>query len=74
MVGKAWLELGSLQCYNRIQNGIAQLEKMFATQRGAEVRAMTKICNNFNEYNDLDLWSYFGTISNVFASIAQYQE
>ena len=72
-MGASWLDLGSLQCYNRIQNGIAELENMFATNRGAEVRAMAKICNNFNEQNDLDLWSFFSSISNMFAGISQYQ-
>ena len=66
-------DLGSQQCYNRIQNGIADLEDMFAQKRGAEVKAMLKVCNNFDENNDLDIWSLFGAISNIFSGIVQYQ-
>ena len=74
VVGQAFLKLGSQQCYNRIRDGITELEKMFAQRRGAEVRAMLKICNNFDEVNDLDKWSLFGTISNIFSGVAQYQK
>ncbi|XP_073838546.1 putative serine protease K12H4.7 [Musca autumnalis] len=73
VVGKALKELGSEQCYTRVQNGIAELEAMFAGKRSAEAKAMLKLCNSFDHNNDLDLWSLFGTISNIFSSIVQYQ-
>ena len=73
IVGQALLELGSQQCYNRVQNGIQELETMFMGNRSAEAKAMLKLCNNFDHENDLDLWSLFGTISNIFSGIVQYQ-
>ncbi|XP_017103303.2 thymus-specific serine protease [Drosophila bipectinata] len=73
VVGRAFLELGGQQCYDRIQNGIAELESLFANKRGAEARAMLRLCNSFDDQNDLDLWSLFSSISNIFAGIAQYQ-
>ncbi|XP_052834614.1 putative serine protease K12H4.7 [Drosophila gunungcola] len=73
VVGQAFLQLGGQKCYNRIQNGIAELESMFANKRGAEARAMLRLCNNFDDQNDLDMWSLFGSISNVFSGVAQYQ-
>lgn len=73
VVGQAFLELGGQKCYDRIQNGIAELESMFANKRGAEARAMLRLCNFFDDQNDLDLWSLFGSISNVFSGVAQYQ-
>ncbi|XP_075145718.1 putative serine protease K12H4.7 [Haematobia irritans] len=73
VVGRALKELGSQQCYNRVQNGIAELEAMFANKRSAEAKAMLKLCNSFDHNNDLDLWSLFGTYSNIFSSIVQYQ-
>ncbi|XP_030374874.1 putative serine protease F56F10.1 [Scaptodrosophila lebanonensis] len=73
VVGKAFLELGGQQCYNRIQNGIAELEELFDNKRAAEARAMLRLCSNFDEHNDLDLWSLFGSISNIFSGIAQTQ-
>ncbi|XP_016994833.2 thymus-specific serine protease [Drosophila takahashii] len=73
VVGRAFLELGGQQCYNRIENGIAELESLFANKRGAEARAMLRLCNSFDDQNDLDLWSLFGSISNVFSGVAQYQ-
>uniref|UniRef100_A0A1I8PJZ8 Serine protease K12H4.7 n=1 Tax=Stomoxys calcitrans TaxID=35570 RepID=A0A1I8PJZ8_STOCA len=74
VVGRALRELGSEQCYNRVNNGITELEEMFANKRSAEAKAMLKLCNNFNHNNDLDIWSLFGSISNIFAGIVQYQK
>ncbi|XP_020713996.1 putative serine protease K12H4.7 [Ceratitis capitata] len=73
VVGRALRELGSEQCYSRVQNGIATLEEMIGGGRAAEVKAMMKICDNFDEYNDLDVWTLFSSISNLFSGIVQYQ-
>ncbi|XP_068153452.1 putative serine protease K12H4.7 [Drosophila tropicalis] len=73
VVGRAFLELGGQQCYNRINNGIAELESMFDNNRAAEARAMLRLCSSFDDKNDLDLWSLFGSISNIFSGVAQYQ-
>lgn len=61
-------------CYSRIERGFAELESMFANKRGAEVKAMLKLCNNFNEDNDLDLWTLFYEISELFANLVQTHE
>lgn len=74
VVGKALKELGSQKCYDRVQNGVAELEAMFSGNRSAEAKAMLKLCNSFDHHNDLDLWSLFGTISNLFSGIVQYQK
>ncbi|XP_039151565.1 putative serine protease K12H4.7 [Drosophila simulans] len=73
VVGQAFLQLGGQKCYDRIENGIAELESMFANKRGAEARAMLRLCNSFDDQNDLDLWTLFSSISNIFAGVAQYQ-
>ncbi|ALC46986.1 CG18493 [Drosophila busckii] len=73
VVGKAIRELGGQQCYNRIENGIAELENMFKNQRSAEARAMLRLCSSFDHTNDLDFWSLFGAISNIFSGIVQRQ-
>ncbi|XP_036332846.1 putative serine protease K12H4.7 [Rhagoletis pomonella] len=73
VTGRALLELSGQQCYDRVHNGTAELEAMIQQGRAAEVKAMMKICNNFDENNDLDLWTLFSTISNLFAGIVQYQ-
>lgn len=73
VVGKALRELGSEQCYQRVENGVAELQAMITGKRSAEVKAMLKLCNSFDHHNDLDLWSLFGSISNIFSGIVQYQ-
>lgn len=73
VVGKAFQKLGGDQCYDRIQKGIADLEDMFSNKRAAEARAMLRVCSNFDHNNDLDLWTLFSSISNIFAGVAQYQ-
>lgn len=73
IVGKALQELGSQQCYDRVKNGVAELEAMFAGKRSAEAKAMLQLCNDFDHENDFDLWSLFGSISNIFSGIVQNQ-
>ncbi|XP_034486004.1 thymus-specific serine protease [Drosophila innubila] len=73
VVGRAFKELGGQKCYDHIQKGISDLEQMFASNRVAEARAMLRLCNNFDHNNDLDMWSLFGGISNIFSGVAQYQ-
>lgn len=73
VVGKAFRVLGSEQCYNRIQNGIAELESMILGNRVAEAKAMLQLCNNFNANNDLDVWTLFSGMAYLFAGVAQYQ-
>lgn len=73
VVGKAFKKLGGEKCYNRIEKGIADLEGLFANGRSAEARAMLRVCSDFDHNNDLDLWTLFSSISNIFAGVAQYQ-
>lgn len=73
VTGRAFLELGGQKCYDRIQNGIAELEYMFDNKRAAEARAMLRLCSSFDHENDLDMWNLFGSISNIFANVAQTQ-
>lgn len=58
-------------CHDRIQRGIAELESMIANKRGAEVKAMLRLCNSFNENSDLDVWTLFYEISEIFAGLVQ---
>ncbi|XP_058985393.1 putative serine protease K12H4.7 [Musca domestica] len=73
VVGKAMRVLGSQQCYDRIQNGIAELEVMIRGKKSAQVKAMLKLCNNFNTNNDLDIWTMFSSFAYIFAGVVQYQ-
>ncbi|XP_012156539.1 putative serine protease K12H4.7 [Ceratitis capitata] len=73
VVGQALLELGSELCYSSVQNGIETLQEMIQDHRAPEVKAMMKICNNFDEHSDLDVWTLFSSISNLFSGIVQYQ-
>ncbi|XP_055847737.1 putative serine protease K12H4.7 [Episyrphus balteatus] len=71
VTGQSIKLVGGEACYKRIQNGIAELEKMMSNKRSAEVKAMLKICNNFNEKNELDVWTLFSEISDLFAGVVQ---
>ncbi|XP_067631012.1 putative serine protease K12H4.7 [Eurosta solidaginis] len=59
------------QCYKRIENGIAEMEALLANKRGAEVKAMLQLCDAFDESNDMDLWTLFSEISDLFAGVVQ---
>lgn len=71
VTGQSIRMLGGDSCYNRINNGIAEMESMFANRRGAEVKAMLKICSNFDDSSDLDIWTLFSEISDIFAGLVQ---
>lgn len=73
VVGKAIKELGNQTCYDRIRHGIEGTEEMIYNRRTAEFKALFKICDTFNENNDLDVWTFFETISSIIAGIVQYQ-
>ncbi|XP_034116287.2 putative serine protease K12H4.7 [Drosophila albomicans] len=72
VVGEAFKQLGGQQCYDRIQKGINDLEQMFVNN-SAQAHAMLRLCSDFDHNNDLDKWSLFGSISNIFSGVAQYQ-
>lgn len=70
-MGQSVKLVGGAICHDRIKRGFAELESMFANKRGAEVKAMLKLCNSFREDNDLDLWTLFYEISELFANLVQ---
>lgn len=74
IVGKAITELGSEECYRRIENGTNELERMVRGTQAADVKAMLKLCNNFDDTNDLDVWNLFNAMSVMFAGLVQYQK
>uniref|UniRef100_T1GS61 Uncharacterized protein n=1 Tax=Megaselia scalaris TaxID=36166 RepID=T1GS61_MEGSC len=71
IVGSSIKQMGGEQCYNRIQNGIDTLEMMIDNNRVAEVKALFKLCNSFDAKNDLDVYTFFSEISEIFAGIVQ---
>lgn len=71
ITGQSIRLVGGEQCYTRIENGIAEMEALFANKRGAKVKALLKLCNDFDEYNDLDLWSLFSEIGSIFGALVQ---
>ncbi|XP_013105194.2 putative serine protease K12H4.7 [Stomoxys calcitrans] len=71
IMGESITLLGGKTCHDRIKRGTAELESMFANKRGAEVKAMLRLCNSFNENSDLDMWTLFYEISEIFAGLVQ---
>ncbi|EDV98621.1 GH22290 [Drosophila grimshawi] len=71
IMGQSITLMGGADCNKRIENGIAEMETMFATKRGAEVKALLKLCEHFDVYSDLDVWTLFNEISEIFAGVVQ---
>lgn len=71
VVGASIKQMGGEACYNRIDNAAATLENMFSTGRSAEVKALFKLCNNFDVNNDLDVYTFFSEMSEIFAGVVQ---
>ncbi|EDW14838.2 LOW QUALITY PROTEIN: uncharacterized protein Dmoj_GI23098 [Drosophila mojavensis] len=71
VMGESITLMGGSACYDRIEKGIAELETMFANKRGAEVKALLKLCEPFDVNNDLDIWTLFNEISEIFANVVQ---
>lgn len=72
-VGIAIKEVGGEDCYNRIENAIIILEDMISNDETIEVKRLFKICNNFDSNNDLDVFTFFIGISNIFVEVVQSQ-
>lgn len=71
VTGESIRLVGGENCYKRIENGIAEMEDMLANKRGAELKALMKLCDTFDESSDLDVWTYFSEISDIFAGLVQ---
>ncbi|XP_058979210.1 putative serine protease K12H4.7 isoform X1 [Musca domestica] len=71
VMGESVTLVGGQTCHDRIKRGIAELESMIENKRGAEVKAMLRLCNNFDEHSDLDVWTLFYEISEIFANLVQ---
>nr|XP_016940142.1 putative serine protease K12H4.7 [Drosophila suzukii] len=71
ITGQSITQMGGADCYKRIENGIAEMETMIATKRGAEVKALLRLCEPFDVYSDLDVWTLFAYISDTFAGLVQ---
>ncbi|XP_030556353.1 putative serine protease K12H4.7 [Drosophila novamexicana] len=71
VTGQSIALMGGSACYNRIEKGIAEMEAMIASKRGAEVKALLKLCERFDVYSDLDIWTLFSEISDIFAGLVQ---
>ncbi|ALC46987.1 CG18493, partial [Drosophila busckii] len=73
IVGKAYRQLGSEDCYNLIDNATAYYEDLFDEGKGKEAKKLLNLCSNFDVNNERDIWQIFSTIANIFAGFAQYQ-
>ncbi|XP_075144690.1 putative serine protease F56F10.1 [Haematobia irritans] len=71
ITGESLRLLGGESCYDRIQKAVAELESMISNNRSAEMKRLLKICDNFNESSDMDVWTLFSQISDIFAGIVQ---
>lgn len=63
--------MGGENCYERIQKGIMELESMLSNNRSTEMKGLFNICDNFDETNEMDVWTLFSQISDIFAGIVQ---
>ncbi|XP_055921970.1 putative serine protease K12H4.7 [Eupeodes corollae] len=71
VTGQSIKLVGGEDCYNRIKNGIDLIEQMITDNRAAEMKSLLKICDTFDENNELDVWTFFSQISDVFAGVVQ---
>ncbi|XP_059218025.1 putative serine protease K12H4.7 [Stomoxys calcitrans] len=75
VTAKAWHLLGGEECYQHIENAFLQYDEMAKNKRGAELKAILKLCNEFDVYNDLDVWTLFSILGmGIFGGLAQYQK
>lgn len=63
--------IGGEKCYNRVRNGIRNLEELLDTGRVAELQQILHLCYDFDDQTDMDVWSLFYVISELFAALIQ---
>ena len=71
ITGESIRLVGSDACYERINQGIKELETMLSENRSQDLKSALNICDTFNVENQLDVWVLFSTISDIFAGIVQ---
>lgn len=72
MSGAVYRHIGGNECYENIERGFADLERMVADGLNTEISQMFFLCNIFED--ELDSQLFFSLISEVFSLLAQFDQ
>lgn len=72
VVGYSINLVGGEACYNRIASAIAELEQMVVDGEGERITELFNLCYPLDTNDNLNVWNFFGGISNYFAGLVQY--
>lgn len=70
--GAVYRHVGGSECYQNIERGFAEMERMVADGRNEELSEMFHLCNVFDD--ELDPQIFFSLMSEVFSLLAQFDQ
>lgn len=71
VVGKSILEVGSRRCYEQLRTNFQITEKLMKNGEMKELRTLFKMCSDFDETNELDVWNFHGTLADILSYVVQ---
>lgn len=72
LAGAVYSHFGGDSCYNRIENGFKQMEKMLSDGHGDDLTKIFKLCEPLQTENDRQL--FFNTIAEIFSYMTQIED
>lgn len=70
--GAVYRHVGGTQCYDIIERGFAQMERMVALGNNQQLAEMFFLCNEIED--ELDIQMFFSTLSEFFSLLAQFDQ
>lgn len=71
LVGAVYRHVGGNECYENIERGFAEMERMITTDREG-LEDLFHLCNDIEDENDIQI--FFSVMSEVFALLAQFDQ
>lgn len=65
-------KVGGAACSDRIKAAFTQMEQDIASGNVAEIKEKFNLCEDIISDNNLDVWNFFGIITDEFAGLVQY--
>ena len=67
-------QVGGKSCARRIQEAFKSLEQMIASKNVSRIEKLFLFCKPFNLTAELDVWSFFSTVSGIISGVVQYHK
>lgn len=71
IVGQSIATVAGTNCIDVVREGIARAEELLENGKFKEFRKTFHLCDDFDHDDTYNIWTLFGRVSNIFASVVQ---